>query len=94
MMMNGHLKTKGTINGYKYSNGSSGKKWVRGRTMFSEGRQWVDNNKYVNLIAKTNLDTHKISIATLNEAKRFLTEEGYKEYVNDEWVKKVMEGRF
>ena len=62
--------------------------------MFSEGRQWVDNNKYVHLITKTNLDTHEISIATLNEAKRFLTEEGYEEYINDEFVKMVMEGRF
>lgn len=93
-MLNNCLKTKRAINGYKYSSGSSGKKWVRGRTMFSEGRQWTDNNKYVNLITKTNLDTHEISIATMNEAKRFLTEEGYKEYANDEWVKKVMEGDF
>jgi hypothetical protein len=94
MMLNNYLKTKRAINGYKYSNGSGGKKWVRGRTMFSEGRQWTDNNKYVNLITKTNLDTHEISIATMNEAKRFLTEEGYKEYINDEFVKMVMEGRF
>ena len=94
MVLNGWLKTKREINGYKYSNGSSGKKWVRGRIMFSEGRQWVDNNEYVNLITKTNLDTHEISIATMSEAKRFLTEEGYKEYINDEWVNKVMEGKF
>ena len=33
------------------------------------------------VITKTNLDTHEISLATLNEAKRFLTEEGYNEYV-------------
>ena len=32
------LKTKGAIHGYKYSNGSGGKKWIRGRTMYSEGR--------------------------------------------------------
>lgn len=94
MILNGWLKTKKEVNGYKYSNGSGGKKWVRGRTMFSEGRQWVDNDKYVNLITKTNLDTHEISIATLNEAKRFLTEEGYAEYAHDEWVKKVMKGDF
>ena len=94
MTLNGWLKTKREINGYKYSNGSGGKKWIRGRTMFSEGRQWVDNDKYVSLITKTNLDTHEISIATMNEAKRFLTEEGYREYANDEWVKKVMEGKF
>ena len=94
MRMNGWLKTKKDISGYRYSNGSSGKKWVRGRTMFSEGMQWVDNNKYVSVITKTNLDTHEISIATMSEAKRFLTEEGYEEYANDEWVKKVIEGRF
>jgi hypothetical protein len=93
-MLNNCLKTKRDINGYKYSNGSGGKKWVRGRMMFSEGRQWIDNNKYVNLITKTNLDTHEISIATLSEAKRFLTEDGYKEYINDEFVKMVIEGRF
>lgn len=79
-MMN-YLKTKGAINGYKYSNGSGGKRWVRGRTMYSEGRKWIDNNEWIMVITKTNLDTHEISLATLNEAKRFLTEEGYNEYV-------------
>ncbi len=74
------LKTKCEINGYKYSNGSGGKKWVRGRTMYSEGRKWLSNSDWVMVITKTNLDTHEISIATLKEAKRFLTEEGYKEY--------------
>lgn len=76
------LKSKRAINGYKYSNGSGGKKWVRGRTMFSEGRQWLDNSDWVMVITKTNLDTHEISLATLKEAARFLTEEGYKEYVS------------
>lgn len=80
MVMN-WLKTKGEINGYKYSNGSGGKKWVRGRTMYSEGRKWLGNSDWVMVITKTNLDTHEISIATLKEAKRFLTEEGYREYV-------------
>ena len=94
MMLNRCLKTKRELNGYKYSNTMGGKRWVRGRTMFSEGRQWVSNNQYVNLITKTNLDTREISIATMNEAKRFLTEEGYSEYVKDECVKKVMEGDF
>ena len=76
------LKTKGAINGYKYSNGSGGKKWVRGRTMHSEGRYWISNNEWVMVITKTNLDTHEISLATLSEAKRFLTDEGYEEYVS------------
>ena len=78
-MMN-YLKTKGAMNGYKYSNGSGGKKWVRGRTMYSEGRQWIDNNEWIMVITKTNLDTHEITLATLKEAKRFLTDEGYAEY--------------
>ena len=79
-MVYGCLKTKREINGYKYSNGSGGKKWVRGRTMFSEGRYWVKQNDWVMVITKTNLDTHEISLASLKEAKRFLTEEGYQEY--------------
>lgn len=67
------LKTKGAINGYKYSNGSGGKRWIRGRTMFSEGKYWISNNEQIMVITKTNLDTHEISLATLKEAKRFLT---------------------
>lgn len=79
--MKNWLKTKCEINGYKYSNGSGGKKWIRGRTMFSTGRYWVSQNEWIMVITKTNLDTHEISLATLKEAKRFLTEEGYQEYV-------------
>ena len=85
------LKSKGAINGYKYSNGSGGKKWVRGRTMYSEGRKWIDNNRWIMVITKTNLDTHEISIATLKEAKRFLTEEGYNEYVLGGFYEMAME---
>lgn len=80
------LKTKNEIHGYKYSNGSGGKKWIRGRVMFSEGRKWLGNNEYVPLIVKTDLDTHEITIASLKEAKRFLTEEGYKEYVEAKFI--------
>lgn len=80
-MLYGRLKTKGAINGYKYSYGTGGKRWVRGRTMFSEGRYWVAQSEWVMVITKTNLDTHEISLASLKESKRFLTEEGYKEYV-------------
>ena len=75
------MKTKKEVRGYQYSNGTGGKKWKRGRVMFSEGRKWISNNEYIPIIAKTNLDTHEITIASLNEAKRFLTEEGYNEYV-------------
>lgn len=75
------MKTKKEVKGYQYSNGSGGKKWKRGRVMFSEGRKYLGNNEYVNIIAKTNLDTGEITEASLKEAERFLTEEGYKEYV-------------
>lgn len=75
------MKTKNEVNGYQYSRGSGGKKWKRGRVMFSEGRKYLGNHEYVNIIAKTNLDTGEITEASLREAKRFLTEEGYQEYV-------------
>lgn len=74
------MKTKNEVRGYKYSNGSGGKKWVRGRVMFSEGRRYLGNYEYINVIVKTNLDTHEMTEASLKEAKRFLTDEGYKEY--------------
>ena len=83
------LKTKNEINGYKYSNGIGGKKWIRGRVMFSEGRKWLGNNEYVPLIVKTDLDTHEITVASLKEAKRFLTEDGYKEYVESRFIEMV-----
>ena len=86
MMLYGRLKTKGAINGYKYSNGSGGKKWIRGRTMFSEGRQWLGNSEWIMVITKTNLDTHEITLASLKETKRFLTEEGYKEYILNQFA--------
>ena len=75
------MKTKNEVNGYQYSCGSGGKKWKRGRVMFSEGRKYLDNHEYVDVITKTNLDTCEITEASLKEAKRFLTEEGYREYV-------------
>ena len=77
------MKTKKEVRGYQYSNGSGGKKWKRGRVMFSEGRQWIGQNEYIPIIAKTNLDTHEITVANLKEAKRFLTDEGYEEYVTN-----------
>ena len=75
------MKTKNEVNGYQYSCGSGGKKWKRGRVMFSEGRKYLGNHEYVDVITKTNLDTYEITEASLKEAKRFLTEEGYREYV-------------
>ena len=75
------MKTKKEVKGYQYSYGSGGKKWKRGRIMFSEGRKYLGNNEYVNVITKTNLDTCEVTEASLKEAKRFLTEEGYQEYV-------------
>lgn len=86
------MKTKKEVKGYQYSNGSGGKKWKRGRIMFSEGRKYLGNNEYTNVIVKTNLDTHEMSVATLKEAKRFLTDEGYEEYVLDRFVEIAREG--
>lgn len=75
------LKTITEKQGYIYSNGSGGKKWRRGRIQFSEGREFLGNNEYRPIIAKTNLDTCEITEASPAEYKRFLTEEGYKEYL-------------
>ena len=80
------LKTKNAINGYKYSNGTGGKKWTRGRTMFSEGCKYISNNERIPVITKTNLDTGEITVASIKEAKRFLTEEGYKEYLEAQFI--------
>ena len=80
------MKTKNAINGYTYSNGTGGKKWTRGRIMFSEGRKYLGNHEYMPLITKTNLDTGEITVASLKEAKRFLTEEGYKEYLEARFI--------
>lgn len=80
------LKTKNAINGYTYSNGTGGKKWTRGRTMFSEGRKYLGNHEYIPVITKTNLDTGEITVASIKEAKRFLTEEGYKEYLEAQFI--------
>lgn len=86
------MKTKNEVNGYQYSNGSGGKKWKRGRTMFSVGRKYLGNGDYVNVIVKTNLDTYEIEIASLKEAKRFLTDEGYKEYVEGRFIEIAQKG--
>lgn len=80
------LKTKNEVRGYTYSNGMAGKRWTRGRTMFSEGRKYLGNYEYIPLITKTNLDTGEITVASLKEAKRFLTEEGYKEYLEARFI--------
>lgn len=77
------LKTITHKPGYIYSNGSGGKKWRRGRIQFSEGRQYLGNYEYRPIIAKTNLDTGEITEASPQEYKRFLTEEGYKEYLEE-----------
>lgn len=80
------LKTKNEVSGYRYSNGTGGKKWTRGRTMFSEGRKYIGNHEYIPVITKTNLDTGEITVASIKEAKRFLTEEGYKEYLEAQFI--------
>ena len=75
------MKTRNEVRGYQYTNNGYGKKWKRGRVMFSEGRKYLGNYEYVDVIVKTNLDTGEMEIASLKEAKRFLTEEGYDEYM-------------
>ena len=80
------MKTKNAVNGYTYSYGTGGKTWKRGHTMFSEGRKYLGNHEYIPVITKTNLDTGEITVASLKEAKRFLTEEGYKEYLEARFI--------
>jgi hypothetical protein len=87
-----HLKTINQKPGYIYSNGSAGKCWRRGNIMYSEGKKYTSNNEYIPIIAKTNLDTGDVSEATLQEAKRFLTEEGYKEYVVSRFAEMAQRG--
>ena len=49
------MKTRKEVKGYKYSNGSGGKKWQRGRVVFSEGK------KYTEIAEETGLSTATIS---------------------------------
>ena len=86
------MKTKNEVRGYRYANNGYTKKWKRGRTMFSTGRKYISNNEYVDIIAKTNLDTGEVTEATLEESKRFLTEESYKEYVLSRFTDMAMRG--
>lgn len=86
------MKTKNEVRGYRYENNGYTKKWKRGRTMFSTGRKYISNNEYVPIIAKTNLDTGEITEASLEEAKRFLTEESYKEYALSRFEQMAMRG--
>jgi hypothetical protein len=87
------LKTKNEINGYKFSNGSAGKRWVRGRTMYSEGKQFLGHDiGYRPIIAKTNLDTGEITEASVKEYKKFLTEECYQEYLLGRFTEMAMRG--
>ena len=78
------MQTKNQVPGYTFSNGTAGKKWTRGRTMFSVGKQWTGNNSYIRCIIKTNLDTHEMTVASLKEHKRFLTDEAYQKYAAGE----------
>ena len=80
------MKTRKEVRGYQYSNGSGGKKWKRGRVVFSEGKKYFGNYEYVDVIVKTNLDTGEMEVASLKEAKKFLTDEGYEEYVRSRFV--------
>ena len=79
-----------TINekkGYKFSNGSGGKHWIRGRTMYSTGKKYVGNGpKSIPCIVKTNLDTGEMEVASLKEHQKFLTEAGYQSFLLNEFV--------
>lgn len=82
------MKTIKEKSGYIYSNGSSGKRWKRGRTMFSEGKQYTGNGiEAIPCIVKTNLDTGEKTIASLAEHKRFLTEDSYAEFLISTFAK-------
>lgn len=85
------LETKNEVKGYQYRHGTGGKSWTRGHIKFSEGRRWMSNNKWMPVITKTDLDTGKVTLASINEAKRFLTEEGYKEYLTARFVEMAKE---
>ena len=85
------FETREQIKGYKYSCGCGGKSWTRGRIRFSEGRYWYGTNKWTPVITKTNLDTGDVTVASISEAKRFLTEEGYKKYLMSRFVQLAME---
>lgn len=86
------MKTKNEIKGYKFSYNGCTKKWIRGRVMFSTGRKYISNNEYVDIIAKTNLDTGEVTEASLAETKRFLTEESYNEYVLSRFTEMAIRG--
>jgi len=82
------MKTINKKNGYQFRNGSGGKKWIRGRTMYSEGKQYTGNGpESIPCIVKTNLDTGEMKIATLAEHKKFMTDEGYHEFLLNEFVR-------
>ena len=86
------MKTKNEVKGYRFEYNCYTKKWKRGRTMFSTGKKYISNNEYIPIIAKTNLDTGEVTEASLKEAKRFLTEEGYNEYVLSRFEQMAMRG--
>lgn len=78
------MKTINEKPGYKFSSGSYGKRWTRGRTMYSVGKKYTGNGpESIPCIVKTNLDTGEIELASLAEHKKFLTSEGYKEFLLD-----------
>lgn len=80
------MKTINEKRGYQFSNGAGGKKWRRGNVQFSEGRMYTDAGN-IYLIVKTDLTTGAKEVASLKEHKRFLTPEGYEEYLNGAFVK-------
>lgn len=77
--------------GYTYANGSAGKRWYRGRTMYSEGRKYEDGER-IWCLAKTNLDTGEITECTLKEYEKFLTKEAYEDFLINKFNKMAERG--
>lgn len=82
-----YLQTVNEIKGYQYSNGSSGKRWIRGRKMISGGKKWVSQNECIAILTVTDLDTGEITEADSKIYKKFLTPECYKEWLLEQSIK-------
>lgn len=84
---------KGTINekaGWKFSNGSAGKRWIRGRVMISEGKRWISQNEYIPILTHTNLDTGEIVECISAEYKKFLTDESWHDWCYQQFVNSLL----
>lgn len=77
------MKTIDAKPGYRFSCGSEGKTWTRGRKEYSTGVYYSpkQNGERFPCIVVTDLDTCKKRVATPSEHKRFLTPESYKDFL-------------